>query len=487
MGQPAVNKLVSELGARPVRKDARMRRYLRVCLFSLLVFLSLSVLSQPAHAGLVANPNSINFGNQPVRSSGSSVWITLSNTDVSRTFTVVSINSSSNAFSVTGASLPASIPPGQSLTVSVVFTPSSAQSYSGTVSFTTYYGWTLNVPLGGMGIQGQSGNQLSINPSAVNFGNVAVGSNATQLIQLSNPGGSSIAVNSVTTSGPDVSLLGFSPGMAIEPGQTLILTVGFSPSAAENATGQLLFSTSAATSPIAVGWSGVGNPPNPTSLNDGPISVSPASLNFATANIGSGNMQLFTITNNGSTPITLTTVYVLGPDMVTGGWAAGTVIEPGQSLGATATFSPQSVENVSGSISLFTDAISAAIQIPWTGSSSPPQATSTTTASSTTPSQPQTPSTTTIQPQTSSPTAIVNDAVSVLWNPSASNGVIGYNVYRGLVSGGPYNLITPIMVTATAYVDTAVSSGETYYYVVTSLASGGMESSYSSEAAAFVP
>jgi hypothetical protein len=468
-----------------------MRRYVDVCLYSLLVFLSLSALSQPAHAGLVANPNSINFGNQSVGSSGIAVSITLSNTDVSRTFTVVSINSSSNVFSVTGASPPASIPPGQSLTVSVLFTPSSAESFSGTVSFTTYYGWTLNVPLSGVGIQGQSGNQLSVNPSAVNFGNVAVGSGATQLIQLSNPGGSSIAVNSVTTSGPDISLLGFSPGMAVGPGQTLVLTAGFSPSAAENATGQLLFFTDAATAPITVGWSGVGNPPSPTSLNDGPISVSPASLNFANVNIGGGNIQLFTISNNGSTPVTLITMYVLGPDMVTGGWAAGTVIEPGQSLGATATFSPQSVENVSGTIYLFTDAISAAIPVSWTGNSTPPQATSATAGqtqtSSTTTSQTQASSSTTTQPETPSRTAVVNDSVSLLWNPSASNGVIGYNVYRGLVSGGPYNLITPGMVTATAYVDGAVNSGETYFYVVTSLASGGAESSYSSEAAAAVP
>lgn len=220
-----------------------MRRCLHVCLFSLFVFLSLSVLSKPAHARLTANPTSINFGNQSVGSGGVSIPVTLANTDVSRSFTIVSINSSDNNFSVTGASLPALLPPGQSLTVNVVFTPSSVQTFSGTVGFTTYYGWTLNVPLSGTGIPSQSGNQLSVNPSAVSFGNVAVGSNATELIQLSNPTGSSIAMNSVKTIGPDVSILGFSPGMAVEPGQTLVLTADFSPSAAENAKGRVLFFT----------------------------------------------------------------------------------------------------------------------------------------------------------------------------------------------------------------------------------------------------
>ncbi len=143
-----------------------MRRYARVCLFSLFVVLSLSVFSKPAHARLTANPNSINFGNQMVGSGGISFPVTLTNTDLSRSFTIVSIKSSNNDFSVTGASLPALLPPGQSLTVNVAFTPSSPQSHSGTVGFTTYYGWTVNVPLSGAGIESQSGNKLSVNPSA---------------------------------------------------------------------------------------------------------------------------------------------------------------------------------------------------------------------------------------------------------------------------------------------------------------------------------
>ncbi len=178
--------------------------------------------------------------------------------------------------------------------------------------------------------------------------------------------------------------------------------------------------------------------------------------------------------------------------------SVGTVIGPGQTLGITATFSPQSAENVSGTIAVFTDAMSLAIQIPWAGSSGQAQMPLTTAVqpqtSSGTATQSQSYSTTTAslttastQAQTPATTGVVDDSVSLLWNPSASNGVIGYNVYRGLVSGGPYNLVTPLMVTATAYLDAAVSSGQTYYYVVTSLESGDVESSYSPEAAAAVP
>jgi hypothetical protein len=465
-----------------------MDRYLRVCSFSLFVFLSLAVFSQPAHARLAANPTSINFGNQPVGLGGVSIPVTLSNTDLSRTFTIVNIASSDSNFSVAGASPPTILPPGQSLTVNVVFTPSSAQNFSGTVGFTTYYGWTVNVPLSGVGIQSQSGNQLSVNPSAVNFGNVALGSRATQLVQLSNPTGSSIALNNITTLGSDVSIA-FSPGTEVAPGQTLVLAANFSPSAAENASGQLLFLTDASDSPITVGWSGQSGQSSPASTNQASISVSPASLNFGTVNIGSGNTQSFAITNSGSTPVTLVNISAAGSEIVIGGSSTGAVIEPGQSVTGAATYFPRFVENSSGYISVFTDSSTLAIQIPWSGST--PQAASAAAAQaqsySGTTAQPQTSSIAATQTQTPSTPAAVNDSVSILWNPSGSNGVVGYNVYRGMVSGGPYNLITPAMVSANAYIDTAVSSGQTYYYVVTSLASGAIESSYSPEVVATIP
>ena len=64
--------------------------------------------------------------------------------------------------------------------------------------------------------------------------------------------------------------------------------------------------------------------------------------------------------------------------------------------------------------------------------------------------------------------------------------IIGYNIYRTTKQGGPY---TPIAsrVQGTSYKDESVSSGETYYYVVTSMDDAGHESPYSQEISAHVP
>ena len=77
-------------------------------------------------------------------------------------------------------------------------------------------------------------------------------------------------------------------------------------------------------------------------------------------------------------------------------------------------------------------------------------------------------------------------SVSLTWNASTSS-VAGYNVYRGTQTGGPYSKSNLSLVTGTAYTDTSVQAGETYYYVATAVDSNGVESVYSNEAQVAVP
>lgn len=80
-------------------------------------------------------------------------------------------------------------------------------------------------------------------------------------------------------------------------------------------------------------------------------------------------------------------------------------------------------------------------------------------------------------------------SVTVTWqapSPVGTTSIRGYNVYRGTAPGGPY---TPIAsgVATTTYVDALVTSGRTYYYVVTTVDQLGVESKYSDEISAVVP
>lgn len=65
--------------------------------------------------------------------------------------------------------------------------------------------------------------------------------------------------------------------------------------------------------------------------------------------------------------------------------------------------------------------------------------------------------------------------VALSWTASA--GAVSYNVKRSLTSGAGYANLTNV--TGTSTVDTAVTNGTLYYYVVTSLGSSGVESANS--------
>jgi fibronectin type 3 domain-containing protein len=65
--------------------------------------------------------------------------------------------------------------------------------------------------------------------------------------------------------------------------------------------------------------------------------------------------------------------------------------------------------------------------------------------------------------------------------------VIGYNVYRGTVSGGPYTKLNSSLDGTRTFTDTTVQAGHTYYYVVTAVDSSNVESTYSHQVAASIP
>ena len=75
-----------------------------------------------------------------------------------------------------------------------------------------------------------------------------------------------------------------------------------------------------------------------------------------------------------------------------------------------------------------------------------------------------------------------NAQVSLDWNDNSDTGLVGYNVYRSTTTGGPYSKINGPVVVPSAYVDTGVSNGTTYYYVVAAVHECGNESGPSGEA-----
>jgi len=77
--------------------------------------------------------------------------------------------------------------------------------------------------------------------------------------------------------------------------------------------------------------------------------------------------------------------------------------------------------------------------------------------------------------------------VSLAWNPSISPNVVGYNIYRGVGSGGPYSKVNISLIAGTTFDDTTVQGNRSYFYVATAVDSNNSESGYSNEAQATIP
>jgi hypothetical protein len=86
----------------------------------------------------------------------------------------------------------------------------------------------------------------------------------------------------------------------------------------------------------------------------------------------------------------------------------------------------------------------------------------------------------------SPPPPPVSHRVDLVWTASTSQ-VVGYNIYRGGQSMGPYARLNSQVNAATSFTDSDVRAGTTYYYTVTAVDASSVESTYSGEVVATIP
>ncbi len=78
------------------------------------------------------------------------------------------------------------------------------------------------------------------------------------------------------------------------------------------------------------------------------------------------------------------------------------------------------------------------------------------------------------------------DHIDLAWRRNSEPDIAGYRVYRGTASGGPYMLITPVLLMDTAYADTSAAAGIPYYYCVSARIKAQTESRLSNEAMSMI-
>lgn len=395
----------------------------------------------PPVGTVAATPTSLGFGSVQVGKT-SSLSATITNTGAG-SVTISQANLSGTGYSISGLTLPTTLSTNQSTTVSVSFGPKSAGAANGTLTIVSDGSNSpYNIALSATGV---SAGTVSANPTSLAFGNVATGSSKTSSETLTNSGGTAVTISSITPSGTGFSISGVNPPATLSPGQGVTFSVTFAPQAGGTASGSLAVASNGSNPSLSIALSGAGAAP-------GQLAVSPTTMTFGSVVVGVNQSLTGTLTASGNS-VTVSSIGTTSNEFSVSGIALPRTIAAGTSASFTATFTPTATGTATANLSFVSDTSNtpALLSVSGTGAA-PPQ-----------------------------------HSVTLNWNASTSSNVVGYNVYRGGTSGGPYSKINSALDPNTTDVDTSVQGGQTYYYVVTAVDSTGLESGYSNQVQAVIP
>jgi len=506
--------------------------------------IKLNAASGTISSQLSLSTSALKYGNVLINGSSTQA-VTLKNsgqTDLN--ISQLTVNGS--GFSVSGLAAPATIPAGQSVSMQATFAPTTAGAATGSVTITSDASTpTVSVALSGTGMSASY--TMSLTPSGISFGNVNVGAIASQSVQLSNTGNSSVTLSQVSAAGAGVSVSGISGSVTLNPSQSVPLTVTYKPAAAGAIAGSVTVTNNDGINAVAAVTG--------TGVQAG-LSVTPASAAFGNVVTGVANSQTIQLTNTGNATLTVSQATVAGSGFSIGSLSVPLNIAPSQSASFNVQYAPTTAGAVTGSLSIVSNASSSPATVALSGTGvaatttlavSPASLSFGSVNDGTTASQSFTFTNTgnssvavsgvsisgtgysivsgggavTLSPNQSAsvsvqfaPTAAgsasgtvaiasnasgsssvslsgtgvaqVSHSVGLSWQASTST-VTGYNVYRSTVSGSSYSRVNGSLLGALSFSDSTVTSGQTYYYVATAVDSGGNESAYSNEVSSTVP
>ncbi|MGB2637127.1 MAG: choice-of-anchor D domain-containing protein [Candidatus Acidiferrum sp.] len=193
---------------------------------------------------------------------------------------ITSMSLSSSEYTITGPSVPGTIPPSGHAAYTLTFAPTTAGSAAATLNIASNAAnAAAAIALAGSGEKAFA--DLVVSPTVISFGNVKLKSTGTQNVTLQNTGDVSLSLQGVTVSGSGFGYSDLSPGFSLAPNQSVTFQVWFTPKVAGPATATLALLSPNISSPGTLSLSGDGvttttPPPTPPP----PSTASSVALNW---------------------------------------------------------------------------------------------------------------------------------------------------------------------------------------------------------------
>ncbi len=386
---------------------------------------------------LTAHPANLSFGDVKVGES-STLPVVVTNTR-NWNVTLTGLQTTGNAFSVTGPKFPITLGQGKSVTLKATFKPNAA-GLTGGSSFVP--GPSLTIPLTGTGTSAGKP-ELTLSPAALNFGDVAVGDEATRTVALRASGGtvevSSISSNSAQFAAPKLKF-----PLAVADGKEVTVDVTFSPKKDGNASAVLSFASNAERPSMSEPLAGTG-----AAAGKPELTISPSTVNFGKVAVG-GTATLTLGLHASGANVDVSSISSNSSQFSVQKIELPLTVPAGKEVSVNVTFTPKNDGNSSGALSFASNAVDSRVSEPMAGTGTAPY-------------------------------------VSLSWSASTSEHITGYNVYRSTSSSATPSKINSKLDPDTTYTDPTVVTGHTYYYSTTAVNSSGKESAHSERVEVAVP
>ncbi|MCC6194093.1 MAG: choice-of-anchor D domain-containing protein, partial [Burkholderiales bacterium] len=288
-----------------------------------------------AAASLSASPTSLAFGTVAQGASSTPQRVTLTNTGNAAADGLTLSNGNAAEFVVSSNTCGTSLAAGASCSLNVAYTPTGIGIDTSTLTFAHTGGPAVEVSLSGAGGPPPVSNLAAI-PASVAFGNVTVGTIASQAILLRNSGGAAATGVAVSGAGARFRINAGTCSITLEAGASCTLGITYEPTAATSDAGTVTI-TSAAASDIVVPLAGTGivapsanlkASPSFASFGKVPPGQTSAATTIAVSNTGNAAASGLALANSN------------GAEFVVGGNTCGAVLNPGAACEVSVAYRP---------------------------------------------------------------------------------------------------------------------------------------------------
>jgi hypothetical protein len=287
--------------------------------------------------------------------------------------------------------------------------------------------------------------QLICDVVRLQFGEVVVDRATDKLVTITNRGRTSLTVLSAASTGAEFRMNELALPLTLAAGESFTLRVTFAPQKRGHADGSISIVSEAPKQTLTIQLAGTGRA-------TGQLQVTPSAIDFGDASVGSTGTQRGQLTASGGS-VTVSSATISSENFQLGGLSLPFTIPAGQSVPFTVTFVPRDSGSSSAILSFASDAKNSPIE----------------------------------QAVTIRMVDPAQHRVQLSWKASTSKHILGYNVYRGTRSGGPYKKINGILDPNTRFTDLTVAAGHKYCYVATAVNRRKRESSHSKQIQVVIP